>query len=76
MKIKVNTQELKADRARNGLSGRELATLIGISIEGYRKKERGEVEFKPSEIYNIANELNMTLDRVNVVFFGEKLPRG
>lgn len=74
--IKVNTLELKADRTRNGLSGEELAKRIGISIEGYRKKERGEYDFKPSEIYNIANELNMTLDRVNVVFFGGKLPRG
>ncbi len=76
MKLCINTQELKADRARNEISATDLSKAIGLSADGYRKKERGDTEFKPSEIYAIAKALDLTLDRVNVIFFAGKLPRG
>ncbi|MDO4775528.1 MAG: transcriptional regulator [Aerococcaceae bacterium] len=34
------------------LNQKEVANYLGISVDGYAKKERGETEFKASEMEN------------------------
>lgn len=41
-------------RKEKGVSQKELAELIGVSTESYRRKENGLNEFKLSEMFKLA----------------------
>ena len=42
--------KLRGKRVEKGLTQKELAKLIGISLPSYRLKETGEIEFRMNEI--------------------------
>ena len=42
--------KLRGKRVEKGLTQKELAKLIGISLTAYRLKEVGEIEFRTKEI--------------------------
>ena len=60
---------LKAEMVKNGVSGKQLSSTIGISESAFYRKLAGESEFTQGEIAAIANALRMTWDTVYSVFF-------
>ena len=71
----MNTLELKAEKIRLGLDDDDMADIIGCNHgDTYSKKERGIVQFKPSDIIKIAEALKLDYDKVNSIFFDGKLP--
>lgn len=70
-----NPNELKAERARKGLTATKMAGLIGCSPDLYRKKERGDVSFSDAEKICIIKILHLNLAAVNRIFFDNQLPK-
>lgn len=68
--------EIKACRVRQGISVHEAAQAIDVTDDAYRKKERGDTKFSPSEIPILANLFAMTAAEVNDYFFNGELPNG
>ncbi len=68
--------EIKACRVRLGIKVSHMADALGITDDAYRKKEKGEVSFKPTDIPIVAKELSMTAQQVNDYFFDGELPDG
>lgn len=56
----------EARRMRN-ISQDKVAEYLGISANGYRKKESGESKFYINEAYSICELFNMSLDDI---YFG------
>lgn len=51
--------KLLAFRKEKGVSQKELADLIGVSVNTYSNKELGKREFKASEMFKIASYLSV-----------------
>ncbi len=62
-------QLLKSKRALNSFTQDEIADILGLSRESYRKKECGKIDFKQSEIKKIKDCLKLTNDEVCEIFF-------
>ena len=69
----MNKAELKAERVRQGKDIQYMADLIGKAYSVYRNKEASISRFTADEIATIANDLQLTLPRVNEIFFDGKL---
>lgn len=56
-------------------SQKDIAEYIGISVDGYARKERGENEFKISEMEKIVELVKAEIPSVTIddIFFNEKL---
>lgn len=52
---------LKEER---NLTNKEMAELLGITPVQYRKKERGEVQFKLNEMLKISEYFGKTMDDI------------
>ncbi len=72
----MNRNELRAERVKKRRSIGYMAKLIGKSYSSWQKKENGDVEFTSDEIALIANDLELTPSKVNLIFFDSKLPFG
>lgn len=68
----MNLEKLKEARIEKDLSQGELAKKIGVTKMTYWRKENGHREFNRTEIENIKNALNLSLDDVNNIFFNKK----
>lgn len=66
MEMKVTPKQA---RALSGLSGRNVATAMGISINAYRNKENGKSEFTVSEAYNFSQVVGLPFD--SIIFLGK-----
>ena len=55
--------------ARAGRAKNELAQAIGLSSTAFWNKIRGTTEFKVSEIRALKEELGLTGDEINQIFF-------
>lgn len=51
-------------RKEQGLTQKEMAEIIGISEDGYRKKETGKTQFKQNEMFFIANYFNRAIEDI------------
>ena len=71
----MNTQELSFARQRKKKTQQHMAEVIKKSLDSYSKKERGKVVFFPNEIVAIANELDLSYEQTNDIFFGGGLPK-
>lgn len=69
----MNHLELKAAIARRGLTARGLAGIIGMPEATMSTKMHGRTEFKGSEIQAIAKALELNMQQVNQIFFGESV---
>lgn len=69
----MNTNELRAERIRQGKTTHYMAACIGKSADTYSKKERGAVKFDPNEMTAIQNELQLSPEQFNVIFFDANL---
>ena len=70
----MNKYELKAERVRQNKSTDYMARVIGKTADCYAKKENGKVKFTPDEICAITNDLSLTFDMFNTIFFDGNLP--
>lgn len=55
---------LKANREYQGISNKEMAELIGVHEETYKRKENGHLQFKSNEMFIIARRFNMKVDDI------------
>ena len=69
----MKTNELKAERVRLNKTAASLAKTLGVSYSSYRQKEAGIVKFSADEIATLANELMLSPERVNDIFFDGKI---
>lgn len=51
-------------KEKNNLTNTEMANLLGITAVQYRKKEKGEVQFKLNEMVKIAEYFGKTMDEI------------
>ena len=51
-------------RKEKGETQKELATLIGVSEESYRLKEKGDNQFKSDEMFIIAKHYGKTMEEI------------
>lgn len=49
----------------------DTAKAVGMSVAAYNKKERGLVEFKPSEIAKLKEHFGLTLEEAWGYFFAQ-----
>lgn len=63
----TNSQKLKAEVIRNGLTQKELANKLGISFQSLNMKINNKRQFKASEISELSKILNIA--NVNEIFF-------
>ena len=66
----MNTAELRAALARKGLTNREVSARLNISEQAFYNKVNGNTEFKNSEIKLLAQILGLSMEDVNIIFFG------
>lgn len=52
-------KRFKAYRAENGLTQEEMAEILGMNTDTYRKKENGKREFTLSEVANAKEKLGI-----------------
>lgn len=71
----MNSIELKVARVRKGKSRGDIARLIGKSRNAYAKKESGGSAFTDEEKLAIAEELDLTAEQFDDIFFDGKLPK-
>lgn len=51
-------------RKENNETQLDLATMLGLSIEGYRLKENGVSQFKSDEMFLIAEHYQLSIDDI------------
>lgn len=60
---------------RSGYKKTYLANRIGLTYQGYLNKERGESEFRQSEIEGLSRLLNLTVEEKEAIFFARKVDK-
>ena len=68
--------EIKGARTRLGFTQKFMAEQLDISVDTYRKKERGSIKFADDEKVAVAKLLGLTAEQVNDFFFDGQLPIG
>ena len=72
----MNGLELQAERVRKGRSRRDIAEKLGLNYDAYLRKEKGYSRFSPQQIIIVSKELELTADKINMIFFDNQLPIG
>ena len=67
----MNTDDLNAEIARQGLTKPQLAQKMGISKKRLYSRLKGETTFKQEEIQKIASILQLDNDKIMNIFFAE-----
>ncbi|AWN65763.1 transcriptional regulator [Lactococcus lactis subsp. lactis] len=57
-------KELIAIRSEEKISRKEMAELIGVTPETYRKKELGETDWWGAEMFIVASKFNKKIDDI------------
>ena len=57
-------KNIKNFRELKNISREEIANLLGMTVSGYSKIERGEVDLSISKLYKIASILNIEVDLI------------
>lgn len=70
----MNPIELKVARMRRNITGKEAAQALGLTVDGYFKKEHGNAKITLSEAYALANLFELTLTEFVNIFFDGNLP--
>lgn len=68
--------EIKGARTRLGYTQQYMADRLDISLDTYRKKEKGVIKFADTEKVTVAKLLELTAQQVNDFFFDGQLPIG
>ncbi len=67
----VNTKLLYGEIKNSGYRVGYVASRLGITYSGFRKKTINRSEFKATEIKIIADLLGLSMERREEIFFGE-----
>ncbi len=67
----MNTDDLNAEIARNGLTKPQLAKKFGVSKKCLYSRLKGETSFKQEEIQKIASILGLNEEKIMNIFFAE-----
>lgn len=67
----INTNFLRAERTKLGLTQKDMAKLLGKSISAYCKREVGLVDCTAKEIKAIKNVLKLSPSKVDEIFFSD-----
>lgn len=67
----MNTDDLNAEIARNGLTKPQLAKKIGVSKKCLYSRLKGKTSFKQEEIQKIALILGLNEEKIMNIFFAE-----
>lgn len=68
----INSNEIRAERARLGLTQKEMAEKIGCpSYQSYSKKERGEVQFTGEEWVKLSMLFGWSIEQSGQFLFGQ-----
>lgn len=51
-------------KEQNNLTNKEMAEMLGITPIQYRKKEKGEVQFKLNEMVKLSEYFGKTMDEI------------
>jgi transcriptional regulator with XRE-family HTH domain len=62
-------EKVRAIRNLRNMNQEPLATDLGITIQGYSRKETGKTQFTTTEIEKVARRLNVPV----TIFFGNEL---
>lgn len=71
----MNLIELRVERIRSGFSQKQMADRLEMAEASYNRKETGLREFSCGEIKKVAKVLDLTLQRVNEIFFDNELTK-
>lgn len=71
----TNTELLRESIEYSGYKRTYIAHKIGLTYQGYLKKERGESEFKQSEIEELCKLLHLTLEEKEKIFFANQVDK-
>lgn len=63
----TNCEKLKGKIVENGLTQKQLAGMLGITIATFNYKVNNKSEFKASEIKKLASVLHLTDEEVNAI---------
>lgn len=69
----TNTKLLREAIEKSGYKKAYIAQCIGLSYQGYLNKERGESEFRQSEIEGICKLLDLTAKEKEAIFFATEV---
>lgn len=67
----MKTNLLKSVRIREGLTQKEIAETLNISVTTYSKKETGTISFSIKEVGKIVNLCKLTVEEMKNIFFEE-----
>ncbi len=70
----MNTTELKVARLRRKVSGQIAADALGLTTDGYYKKEHGIAQISLSDAFTLTKLYNLTLWEFVTIFFDGGLP--
>lgn len=71
----TDTRLLKRRIRESGLKKTHIASRLGLSYQGYLKKENGEHFFTSKEISILIELLNLSTDDVMQIFFANKVDK-
>ncbi len=60
----INLNKIRGTRVEKGLTQAQMADLLGMSTTAYSQKERGEKEFKPSELVDFSRMLGFDVSEL------------
>lgn len=68
--------EIKSARIRNGLSQKDIAKKLNLSVGTYQKKESGKIPFTETQKILLSNILGFDIFQMNEFLFDGMLPIG
>ena len=73
LKDRIETSYYDDGVTRHRFTRKKVASLLGLSDLGFRKKLKNEIGFKQHEIYNICVILNIPFAEIHTYFFTPKI---
>ena len=71
----TDTELLREAIDRSGYKKTYIAKRIGLTYQGFLNKERGESEFRQSEIEGLGELLCLSLEEKERIFFAKKVDK-
>lgn len=70
----IDNLALKAERIKRGYTQIDVASMIGVNVKDYSRRERGDGEFSIDYIIKISKSLKLSLADFNRIFFKGEIP--
>lgn len=70
----MNSMELKLACVRKEKRTKDMAVILGLTDTSWRLKAQGSISFSIKQVLEVARELELNLEEVNIIFFDGKLP--